>query len=102
MKAQNIKIYNKDNQEVQDSALVTTGTKIVLDGEFEYTFVVTGDIDGSGKIEIRDLLAINKHRLGKNKLSGIYFEAGDINQDGKIDIIDLLQENKARLGKINL
>ncbi len=98
--ADNYKVINNSNQEISNEDIVGTGTKIVLNNEIEYVLVVTGDIDGNGKIEVKDLLAVNKHRLKKNILKGVYLEAGDINGDNSVTTSDLLQINKARLGKL--
>ncbi len=66
-----------------------------------YDEVLKGDTNGDGKVDFKDILAINKHRLNKAKLTGIYLEAGDVNGDGKVDFKDILQINKYRLGKIS-
>ena len=55
----------------------------------------------NGQANIKDILAINKHRLNKAQLVNEYLQAGDINEDGKVDIRDILQINKYRLGKIS-
>ena len=67
---------------------------------YEYTIAINGDTNGDGESDIKDLLAVNKHRLGKALLKNEYETAGDVNKDGKVDIKDLLQINKFRLGKI--
>ena len=101
--AQDIKIYDlKGNVISSDTTVVGTGMRIVLDSDTIFTFVVTGDVDGDGDSKINDLLGVNKHRLGKNLLTGVYLDAGDVNSDGTVDVKDLLQINKARLGKISL
>ena len=66
----------------------------------KYTIIVTGDANGDGQADIRDILAINKHRLNKASLTAEYLQASDVNEDGKTDIKDILQINKFRLGKI--
>ena len=54
-----------------------------------------GDNNGDGVIDILDLLKIQKHLLGVNKLKNAYLNASDINKDGVIDIIiDLLKMRK--------
>ena len=57
------------------------------------TVVVTGDVNGDGKITITDLVQINSHLLKKNELSGANAAAADVNADGKITITDLVQIN---------
>ena len=63
--------------------------------------IIKGDANGDGKVDFMDILAINKHRLGKVQLEGIYLEAADVNGDNKVDFMDILQINKYRLGKID-
>ena len=97
------KIIDKTGTEIQSGENVTTGSKIQMEvnGEtVEYKIVVKGDTTGDGKADIKDILAINKHRLNKAKLKNEYLQAGDINKDGESDIKDILQINKYRLGKI--
>ena len=65
-----------------------------------YIIIVTGDADGDGQADIKDILSINKHRLKKASLALEYLLAADVNEDGKTDIKDILQINKFRLGKI--
>ena len=98
--ATNVKILDKNNNELRDTNLIGTGSKIKLDDNNIYTIIVTGDTNGDAKSDIKDILAINKHRLNKAKLTGEYLDAGDVNKDGKCDIKDILQINKFRLGKI--
>ena len=43
-----------------------------------------------------DLLKIQKHLLGVNKLKNAYLYASDINKDGNVDIIDLLSLSTLR------
>ena len=59
-----------------------------------------GDVNGDKKADFMDILAINKHRLGKAELTGKYLKLADVNGDGKVDFMDILQINKYRLGKI--
>lgn len=65
----------------------------------KYTF--RGDPNGDHIIDFKDILLINKHRLGKAQLSGAYLDVADTNRDDKIDFMDILQVNKYRLGKID-
>ena len=52
-------------------------------------------------VDFMDILAINKHRLGKALLTGECLEISDVNDDGNVDFMDILQINKYRLGKID-
>ena len=99
-----IKLVNKNNIELKETEIVKTGDKlqvIVNNKITEYPIIITGDVDGDGYINIKDILAINKHRLNKVKLTDVYFIAGDIDKNGEADIRDILQINKYRLKKIS-
>lgn len=67
----------------------------------DYKIIIKGDTNGDGESDIKDILSINKHRLGKASLKDEYLTAGDVNKDNKVDIKDILQINKFRLKKIN-
>ena len=94
-------IIDKNGDVVSETAFVGTGCKIKMTNEKTYTIIISGDVDGDGKAEIKDILAINKHRLRKSNLTGEYLVAGDVNRDGNVELRDILQINKFRLGKIN-
>ena len=68
--------------------------------KYQFRFL-KGDANGDGKVDFKDMLAINKHRLGKVKLTGVNLEAADVNGDGIADFKDMLKINKYRLGKID-
>ena len=89
-----------DYTEIEDNVL-KTGVTIKYGNQIICTIIVKGDTNRDGVADIRDLLEINKHRLGKVLLTGESLLAGDINQDGQVDLHDLLQLNKYRLGKID-
>ena len=62
--------------------------------------IIKGDANGDNIVDFMDILAINKHRLGKAQLTGDNLTASDVNDDGNVDFMDILQINKYRLGKI--
>ncbi len=90
---------------VNNNKNLTTGDKITITSSSdsrEYTIVVRGDINGDDKINIVDLLLVQKHILNKGNLLEYKFYAGDTNYDDKINIVDLLLIQKHILGKGNL
>ena len=95
-------IYDSNGKDVKDTDYAKTGMKIILDGDTIYTFSVVGDVNSDGISDTKDMLKINKHRLGKEDLQGVYLEAGDVTGDGKVDTKDMLKINKVRLGKESL
>ena len=64
-----------------------------------YKLVVSGDTNGDGKIDILDLLKIQKNILESSKLEKEYLNAADVNLDTKVDILDLLKVQKHILGQ---
>lgn len=96
------RIYN-GNQIVANNTLVGTGMTVkILDGntvKAVATIVVTGDINGDGKITITDMLAAKAHILNKSVLSGAYACGADTSGDGRISITDFLQIKAHILGK---
>ena len=93
-------VVKEGNKTVTGTNKIKTG-QVLTAGEKKYMLVVTGDTNGDGQADIKDILQINKHRLNKARLTNEYFTAGDVNKDGKVDIKDILQLNKYRLGKIS-
>ena len=93
-------VQDKNGNTVSSESNIGTGYQIKLENNKTYTIIVTGDTNGDGQADIKDILAINKHRLNKANLTGEYLLGSDVNGDGKADIRDILQINKFRLGKI--
>ncbi len=91
-------IFNDSNgKTITGSSLITTGSTLIVKTNKEtktYTFIVTGDTSGDGKVTILDLLQVQKHIKGDKKLSSVYLSAGDTSGDGKVTILDLLQVQK--------
>ena len=99
----NVVVKNSSGK-VIESDYVGTGSIIELsegNSSLKVTIVIYGDASGDGKINSLDLLKVQKHILGINKLTGAYSVAGDASRDGKINSLDLLKIQKHILG-INL
>lgn len=99
-----IEIYGGTIKITDLNKKVETGMtlKVILNNQqLKYAIVVTGDTNSDGHVDIKDILAINKHRLNKVSLTIECLLAGDVNKDGQSDIKDILQINKFRLGKIS-
>ena len=89
-------VYPKAVSEISENKVLYTGMNIKITSGItsNYTVVIYGDNNGDGVIDILDLLKIQKHLLGVNKLKNAYLYASDINKDGNVDIIDLLKIQK--------
>ena len=85
---------------VADGALVATGQVLTIQdtaGTYTYTCVVYGDANGDGRIAATDLLAVKKHILGTQTLSGAYARAAQLS-GSKIAATSLLAIKKHILG----
>lgn len=92
----NAKLLNTNKEQITDNSTFI-GTGMILqtyknENQLlnEYQFIVSGDINGDGKILANDILAQKMHILEKSTLKGIYFIAGDINEDNSVNAIDIL------------
>ena len=70
--------------------------------EPEKTEYGRGDINGDGKIDEADALAIQKHITGESKLEGKYLDAADVNGDGRVNSLDVLFVKKHIAGKYSI
>ena len=61
------------------------------------TVIVTGDLNGDGKVTISDMLMVKSSVLGGN-LTATAAAAGDLNWDGKVTITDFLKVKSYLLG----
>lgn len=84
-----MKIF-ENNKEISKEDTLKTGM-ILKVGESEYKIVVTGDINGDGKISLVDISKLVLHYSEQKGfvLNNEYKEAGDINQDNKISLLDI-------------
>ncbi len=94
-------IVDQNGIQISETAKVGTGFKIKMQNGKTYALIVKGDCNGDGQAELKDILAINKHRLNKTKLTAEYLQAADVTGDGQVELKDILQINKFRLGKTN-
>lgn len=90
-----VSVTDKDGNTMTDYDDVGTGDRVKIYEEEEtfgdYTVVIKGDVDGTGKITIKDANELIKHYIGNKKLTkNEYISAGDINNDGKISINDIV------------
>ena len=97
-------IADKNGNE-KTTGIVGTGDKVFIkdiEGNviYESTFILYGDVDGDGKINIKDSLFIRKHNLNTTQLEGVYLLAGDVSRNGDgITVADALILRKYNLGQ---
>ena len=100
-------IVNKNNQVMQETDIVGTGTKVQIkeNGNLlrEYKIIVYGDANGDGKINSVDLLVLQRHILEIERMEEIYQKACNIQKDGKkpssVDLL-LIQRHILKLQQI--
>ena len=93
-------VKNSSGKTIENDFIGTGSTIEITDGDKKTTLtvVIYGDASGDGKINALDLLKVQKHILGINKMNGAFVKAGDPSGDGKINALDLLKIQKHILG----
>lgn len=84
------------------TSILSTGDKISITSNKEtktYYIVIYGDLNGDGKINAKDLLALRKYLLGEQTLKDAYLKAASITKNSKITAKDLLALRKYLLGE---
>ncbi|MBE6677632.1 MAG: hypothetical protein E7597_02425 [Ruminococcaceae bacterium] len=79
-------VFDKDNKTLPETGLIGTGCKLCYEAAdvgstVELTIVVTGDIDGNGKVTTTDYIAI-KNQLVRNNLNDTEKLAADVDGYG--------------------
>lgn len=79
-----------------------TGYTVKYNGT-TYTVVKLGDTTGNGAVDSADLLSVQRHLIGKKKITDKYqLSAADATSNGKVDSADLLAIQRELLGKIKI
>ena len=97
-----IKFIDKNGKELNETDKVRTGSKLKIElksMEKEYTFVIKGDVTGTGTITIGDVIKVSDYLLNNNILKeDCYKEAADVTNDGNIRINDVIKLSDYLLG----
>ena len=87
-----LRYFSPDDNELDGGAFIGTGSKVKLFAGSsvvsEKTFVILGDINGDGKINNKDVVAINKKMSNTSEPSQLQLMAMDANADGKVNLRD--------------
>ena len=80
------------------SGNVGTGM-IAVSGSTSLTIVVTGDVNGDGRITITDVVKLQNYVASAGSLQEAAMKAADINGDGRITITDVVQAAQVTVGQ---
>ena len=90
-----IKIIDNVGKELTDNDIVRTGSKIRIELNAEtkeYTVVVLGDVTGTGKITMADVMKTANYLLDNSVIKEeCYKKAADVTKDGNIKISDVMK-----------
>ena len=96
-------VYDQQGEPVASDTLVGTGMTVTLqvDGQEQETLVVivTGDVNGDGRITVSDMIQVKAHLLESKPLEGVYAIAADVDGNGNLTISDFIQSKAHILGK---
>ena len=84
----NIKITNSSGTELSSNTLVGTGCVLTIskgDTSYSKTVIVSGDVDGDGKVEPVDYRYIKDEILEKRELNAAQKLAADMNNNKEVD-----------------
>lgn len=84
----NIKLFNKNNEELNYNSLIGTGDKLTLNNK-DYSIIVSGDVTGDGNINFGDISKLYNYYKGKTTLESSYLEAGKVTNNSKITFGDI-------------
>jgi len=102
VKQDNVQVYINNIKVSGDTLLSTNATVNLMSGNTvinTYTIILTGDINGDGKINISDMIVLKSQLLNQKELSNVYAKAADTNGDGKLNITDFIQLKSHIIGK---
>lgn len=92
-------IYDKSGNILSEGDIVCTDyTMKIVENDDTYKLVVTGDLNGDGKITGTDLLKLKKHIVKIELLKTPYLDAADVNFSADITSTDLLKIKQAIVG----
>ena len=92
----------KNDIEMKDSDIITTGTTIKTNENNLYKIVVTGDITQTGNVTATDLSKLKLYLVDSGELNELEKIAGDVDNNGEITLSDLSTMKLALVDKINL
>ncbi len=86
----NYNIYDTSNNEISETNKLATGMRLQAENE-DAKLVVTGDINGDGKISVTDISNLKLHLVELSVLTNEKLYAADMNQTNTVTLTDLSQ-----------
>ena len=92
---------NQDGQPVTGAVATGMAVDFTVDGALiqQVAIVVTGDVNGDGRVTLTDMVQIRAHLLGRDILDGAALQAADLDGNGQITLTDFVQCLSAVLGR---
>ncbi len=87
-----------ENPEAETKPVETESTPVETESKTPVDDVIKGDVDTSGKVDILDVITINRAILGKDKLNDKQKIAADVDGSGETDSTDSLMIMKFIVG----
>lgn len=96
-----IEVTIKKNSNNKNESFATGDEITIKSGDDIKTFkyILYGDINGDGKVDLSDLIHVRNIILETSNLTGVNKLASDINKDNKVDLSDLILVRNDILGK---
>ena len=99
---QKCSFVDKEGNQLDNDSVLTTGTVVKVGDTAEYTIIVTGDVDGDGKITINDIAKMKLHMIEYELLTGVNLKAADVDNDNNVTINDMAQIKLILIGMMKI
>ena len=99
---QEMVFLDKNGNTLAEDSIVATGMTLKVGSDLEFTLIVTGDLDGNGKITITDFAKMKLHFIEIKLLEGNELKAADINGNGDVTISDFAQMKLIMIGSMEI
>ncbi len=99
----NVTVTDKNGKELSAEDIAGTGSKVAIFDEYEEldsaVVIVTGDINGDGYINNKDVSMLSRYLVNKEQLSQYAIAAADVNADGAVNNRDAALLARYLVGK---
>ena len=103
--AENSQVFSYDKEwnyvELTGDDKICTGS-FVLENGFDYTIIISGDMDRSGTVDSTDLILLKRYLIGTHFFDGACLTAADIDMNGVVDSTDWILTKRSLLNTIDI